>query len=65
MALPQEAIEIQKRRDAILAQVEALKTESRALKRQFDDIVEKANLAHKLGGLSEADKARLRELLAE
>lgn len=65
MALPQEAIEIQKQRDAILVQVNELKAESRALKKQFDNIVEKANLAHKLGGFSDADKARLRELLDE
>lgn len=65
MALPQEAIEIQKERDAILVEVTALKEKSRALKQKFDDIVERANLAHKLGGFSDADKARLRELLDE
>ena len=63
MALPLEAVEIQKQRDAILVQVTALKEQSRELKKQFDLIVERARLSHKFGGLSETEKAALKELL--
>ena len=63
MALPKEAIDIQKKRDAILDQVSALKAESRVLKQKFDDVVERANLEHKLGAMSDKEKERLRELL--
>jgi len=63
MATPQEALDIQGQRALILEQVNALKAKSRELKKQYDRIVEKANLAYKLGIVTEDDKAKLRELL--
>lgn len=63
MAIPQEALDIQAKRVEILEKVEALKAESRALKRQFDRIVETVNFKHKFGQLTEHEKAALKEML--
>lgn len=63
MAIPQEALDIQAKRVEILEKVEALKAESRALKRQFDRIVETANFKHKFGQLTEHEKTALKEML--
>lgn len=65
MAIPQEAIDINEERLVIVQKIEDLKVKARALKKRYDEIVETANLQHKLGGLSEQDKERLRALLDE
>ena len=63
MALPDEAVKLNEERLVIVKQIEELKVEARVIKKQMDSVIEKATLAHKLGGLSDGDKAKLRELL--
>ena len=50
MALPQKAIELNEKRLAVVAQIEELKGQARALKREMDFEIERANMLHKLGG---------------
>lgn len=65
MAMPQRAIELNEKRLELVNEIERLKVEARAVKKEMDAVIVKANLAHKLGGLSEQDKAHLKDLLAE
>jgi hypothetical protein len=65
MAMPQRAIELNEKRLELINEIERLKVEARTVKKEMDDVIVRANLAHKLGGLSDQDKAHLKSLLAD
>jgi len=63
MALPQEAIELDAKRLAVVQQIEELKVEARALKKAMDKAIEKANLEFKLGIVTDEDREKMKALL--
>lgn len=61
--LSQEEIDLDAERLALVNQIEEIKVKARAIKKQRDLITERRKLEHKLGALSDSDKAALKELL--
>jgi len=63
MSIPQEAITIDTKRRDVVAQIDTLKAQAKDLKKQYDAIVNKANLEYRFTRLSDAEKEVLKSML--